>query len=328
MNITKRIIACLLGLCILVSAAGCGPLERRGNSGAESSSPDSVPAVDLDPPEVPEVSDSSEQAASPTAPDSSAPPEDESAAEVMGREFASVANLSTALVEWGSGGPTDQDGRPEGALAYQEKYGKYDAYFYIPGSDLLWLTFDEGYENGFTPAILDTLKEKRVKAIFFVTMHFATGQPELVRRMIDEGHIVGNHSTAHKPYPSLPVAEAAEDLKELHDYVKETYGYEMEYFRFPEGKFSEQSLAMVQEQGYKSLFWSFAYVDYYADNQPLTLDAMDKVTGKSHPGALYLLHAISATNSEILTEAIDVLRGQGYEFADWSSPPPKADTAS
>lgn len=135
----------------------------------------------------------------------------------------------------GPGGPVDSENRSQGAVAYQEKYGKYDAYFIAPSSEKIYLTFDEGYENGFTADILDTLKEKGVHAVFFVTLPYVKEQPELVQRMIDEGHIVGNHSNKHITYPSLSLEEAKEDLMSLHQYMLDTYQYKMTVSVSPRG---------------------------------------------------------------------------------------------
>jgi len=242
---------------------------------------------------------------------------DQSIAAVMSTDFSEIGALDAEKFAWGSGGPTDDSGRPDGATLYQGKYEKYGAYFIAPSSQNVYLTFDEGYENGYTPAILDTLKEKDAKAVFFITLDFAKTQPELVRRMIDEGHILGNHSFKHLSFPEMPLREAAEDILVLHNYMKENYNYEMNLFRPPMGEFSEQSLALAQALGYKSIFWSFAYKDYDLDNQPLTIEALNTITSKCHPGAIYLLHAVSKTNAEVLGEVIDNIREQGYTIAEW-----------
>ena len=211
----------------------------------------------------------------------------------------------------------DSENRSQGAVAYQEKYGKYDAYFIAPSSEKIYLTFDEGYENGYTADILDTLKEKGVHAVFFVTLPYVKAQPDLVQRMIDEGHTVGNHSNKHITYPSLSLEEAKEDLMSLHQYMLDTYQYKMSVFRFPEGNFSEQTLALVQSCGYKSLFWCFAFLVWYTDNQPNPSDALNSMLNKAHPGAIYLLHAVSSTNAQVLGDFIDGMQEKGYVFADF-----------
>jgi peptidoglycan-N-acetylmuramic acid deacetylase len=198
-------------------------------------------------------------------------------------DFSGISALDGEKKGWGPGGPTDKQGRPDGATVYQDRYGKYDAYFIAPNSSKVYLTFDEGYENGYTTPILDTLKEKNVKAVFFITMAYAKSEPELVKRMIDEGHVIGNHSTKHLSFPTMPLVEAAQDVLKLHDYVKANFGYEMTLFRPPMGEFSEQTLALLQMIGYKSIFWSFAYRDWLVDDQPLTVEALASVVGKTIP---------------------------------------------
>ena len=167
---------------------------------------------------------------------------EESVSPTMSTDFAEIGALNGEALGWGPGGPVDSENRSQGAVAYQEKYGKYDAYFIAPSSEKIYLTFDEGYENGYTADILDTLKDKGVHAVFFVTLPYVKEQPELVQRMIDEGHIVGNHSNKHITYPSLSLEEAKEDLMSLHQYMLDTYQYKMTVFRFPEGNFSKQTL--------------------------------------------------------------------------------------
>ncbi len=242
---------------------------------------------------------------------------EESVSPTMSTDFAEIGALNGEALGWGPGGPVDSENRSQGAVAYQEKYGKYDAYFIAPSSEKIYLTFDEGYENGYTADILDTLKEKGVHAVFFVTLTYVKAEPDLVQRMIDEGHTVGNHSNKHITYPSLSLEEAKEDLMSLHQYMLDTYQYKMSVFRFPEGNFSEQTLALVQSCGYKSLFWSFAYQDWYTDNQPNPSDALNSMLNKAHPGAIYLLHAVSSSNAQVLGDFIDGMQEKGYVFADF-----------
>lgn len=178
-----------------------------------------------------------------------------------------------------------------------------------------YLTFDEGYENGYTKKILDTLKEKEVKAVFFVTKSYVTKNKVLVKRMIDEGHIVGNHSTKHKLYPDLTVNEVREDVLNLHSYMLEEFDYEMFLFRFPNGEYSERSLEILKQLGYTSVFWSFAYKDYDVNTQLGTEYAYNKVIDNAHNGAIYLLHAVSKDNANALSMIIDTLTEKGYELA-------------
>lgn len=201
-------------------------------------------------------------------------------------------------------------------MAAQEKYGDMSALFIGENNQTIYLTFDEGYEYGFTESILDTLKEKNVKAVFFVTEPYAKSQPELVQRIIDEGHVLGNHSVTHpsKGLPSQSLADQKEEVMGNHEYIKENFNYEMRLFRYPTGRFSEQSLALVNNCNYTSVFWSFAYLDYDVNNQPDTAESLAKLKAKIHPGAIYLLHAESETNAKILGNFIDAAEEAGYSF--------------
>lgn len=225
--------------------------------------------------------------------------------------------LDTTVVNWGLGKNVDEQNRPVDAINAQEKYGAYNAVFLGEGEKSIYLTFDEGYEYGCTESILDTLKEKGVSAVFFVTEPYAKAEPELVQRMIDEGHVVGNHSVTH-PAAGLPSQSATQQQEEVmgnHRYIEENFGYDMYLFRYPAGKFSEQTLAIVNNCGYKSVLWSFAYMDYDVNNQPDEAESLQKMTDKLHPGAVYLLHAESETNAAVLGDFIDAARSGGYSFA-------------
>ena len=179
----------------------------------------------------------------------------------------------------------------------------------------LWLTFDEGYENGCTADILDTLKEKNVRAVFFVTYDYCKRNPELVRRMIAEGHTVGNHTWSHPSLPDCSPDELYSELSLLHDYVKKEFGYEMYVMRPPMGEFSERVLACAKDLGYTTVLWSFAYPDWDVNNQPDKDAAFKKITGKTHNGAVYLLHAVSETNSAILGDVLDFWKDSGYSVS-------------
>lgn len=229
---------------------------------------------------------------------------------------ADFANYSTEKVPYGFGAEVDADNRPDGCTWYSNKFSNYTALFIMPKSSNIYLTFDEGYEYGFSGEILDVLKEKNVKAVFFVTLPYARDNPELVQRMIDEGHIVGNHTTTH-PSGGLQQYDAQkqiDDIDQVTQYVKEHYGYSMNLFRFPEGSFSEQSLAIVNALGYMPVFWSFAYKDWDVNNQPDVSESLTNALNKAHGGAIYLLHAESETNTKMLPDLIDGLRAKGYSL--------------
>lgn len=228
-----------------------------------------------------------------------------------------VSGLSGEILNWGQGSNVDEYNRPTGSLSYQEKYKDYPVDFIIPTTDKkIYLTFDEGYEYGCTPSILSTLKEKDVKAVFFVTKPYAEEDPDLVRQIIDEGHILGNHSVTHPSagIPSLSLDDQKQEVMGNHEYIKQNFNYDMCLFRFPAGKFSEQSLAILNNCGYRGVFWSFAYLDYDVNNQPNEAESLQKLVDKLHPGAIYLLHAESWTNTNILGSFIDKAREAGYEF--------------
>ena len=231
-------------------------------------------------------------------------------------QIIDLMSLNTTIHDWGLGKEVDEKNRPMDALKAQENYGAYNAVFIGEDSKTIYLTFDEGYEYGYTKSILDTLKDKGVPAVFFVTEPYAKDEPELVQRMIDEGHVVGNHSVTHPAsgIPSLTVEKQQEEVIGNHEYIKENFGYEMTLFRYPAGKFSEKSLAVVNNCGYKSVFWSFAYMDYDVNNQPDQGESLKKMTDKLHPGAVYLLHAESKTNAEVLGRFIDAAIAEGYSF--------------
>ena len=219
-------------------------------------------------------------------------------------------------IPFGFGASVDENNRPDGCNYYKTKYGQYAADFIQPNSEHVFLTMDEGYEYGYTGQILDTLKEKNVKAVFFVTLPYVKDNPELVQRMIDEGHVLGNHSSTH-PAGGLQQYSAEkqiEDINAVTQYVKEHFNYDMYLFRFPEGSFSEQSLAIVQALGYRSVFWSFAYKDWVVDAQPPVAESLQNALDKAHGGAIYLLHAESQTNTEMLGDFIDGIRAKGYTF--------------
>ncbi|MCD7796402.1 MAG: polysaccharide deacetylase family protein [Clostridiales bacterium] len=222
-------------------------------------------------------------------------------------------SYNTEKVVWGPG-RAEEYRQPTDPVMLQEQYGNFSARFLLDSEEKICLTFDEGYENGYTPAILDTLKEKNVKAIFFVTYDFAKDNPDLIERMIDEGHTVGNHTYRHYTMDEVERSVAEEEITYLDNYIKEEFGYQMTLFRFPKGEFSEDTLALAQELGYESVFWSFAYADWDTQNPADPDEAYNEIISYTHPGEIMLLHAVSQTNAEILGDVIDAVREQGYTF--------------
>ncbi len=223
--------------------------------------------------------------------------------------------LDNNCLGYGQGHECDNNNRPLCAANFNAMYSIYDGYAMLDSDDKICITFDQGYENGYTPAILDTLKEKEAKAVFFLTGDYAERNPELVKRMIDEGHIIGNHGLDHASLPKLSLAEAESEIMELHNFVADKYGYEMTYFRPPCGEYSERSIALAQRLGYKTFLWSFAYCDWDPNDQPNPQKAFEKITKAAHGGEILLLHSVSKTNCEILGSVIDDLRAQGYEIS-------------
>lgn len=224
-------------------------------------------------------------------------------------------SLSTEKHGYGQGIQLDGENRPIGALDFNSVYSEYNAEAINEDSDKITLTFDQGYENGLTSQILDTLKEKKVTAVFFVLQDYAERNPELVRRMIDEGHTVGNHSVNHYSLPDLSADECADEINGLQEYMKENFDYEVTLFRPPMGEFSEQSLYVTQQCGLKTVLWSFAYEDWNTEAQPDPAESKEKLVNAAHKGAIYLLHSVSQTNADILGDFIDEVREKGFEFA-------------
>ena len=192
----------------------------------------------------------------------------------------------------------------------------YNAVTYDTSTDkMVYLTFDCGYENGYTSVVLDVLKEKNVKAAFFCTLDQIKSEPELIARMINEGHIVGNHSATHPSFDALNRTQMAKEIEECDNYLRENFGYTSKYFRFPKGNYSENALDLVGTLGFVSVFWSLSYADWDTDNQKGSDYAFEKVTQRLHPGAIILLHSVSSDNAGAIGDIIDFARENGYEFS-------------
>ncbi len=179
---------------------------------------------------------------------------------------------------------------------------------------VLYLTFDCGYENGNTEIILDTLKEKNVPAAFFCTLYHIETEPELIARMINDGHIVGNHSDNHPDFSSISRERMAKEIETVENCLRTKFGYTSSYFRFPEGAYSECALELVGSLGYTSVFWSCAYADWDTENTKGADYARQTVVSRLHPGAVILLHSVSPDNAQAMGDIIDDARALGYEF--------------
>ena len=182
----------------------------------------------------------------------------------------------------------------------------------------VYLTFDCGYENGYTAKILDTLRDKGVKAAFFCTLPEMKENTDIIARMINEGHIVGNHSVTHPDFSKLTRKEMYDEVITFDDYLREHFGYSAQYFRYPQGKYSENSLDLLNQMGYTCVFWSLAYADWDLKNQKGADYALETVISRIHPGAVILLHAVSPDNANALGNIIDAARAKGYGFRSLS----------
>ena len=194
---------------------------------------------------------------------------------------------------------------------------KYDAYYVNPKckKKKIFLTFDCGYENGFTPKILDVLKKQKIVAAFFVTKPFIREGRELVRRMKKEGHIVGNHTVHHKSMPTLSDRDNKQEIIDCAEYCKEATGYEMDHFiRPPMGEYNEKTLKLTKSMGYKTIFWSMAYVDFDVNKQPGKQYVVEHFKKYTHNGAIPLMNNVSQSNAEALDEVITNLMKEGYQF--------------
>ena len=210
-----------------------------------------------------------------------------------------------------------EEGKTPVGNATPEFLKQYNAYFCGNSEDKkIYSTFDCGYENGYTPAILDALEKHNVKAAFFVVGNYLETSPDLVKRMVEEGHIVGNHTYHHPDMSQISdPASFQEEITSLEKKYQEITGLEMQkFYRPPQGKYSESNLKMAQELGYQTVFWSLAYVDWYVDQQPTQEEAYAKLLPRIHPGAVVLLHSTSKINAEILDDLLTKWEQEGYTF--------------
>lgn len=210
--------------------------------------------------------------------------------------------------------------RPVGNATPSELAKYQAAYADETDEKVIYLTFDAGYENGNLPAILDALKNHQAVGTFFVVGNFLETSPELTKRMVAEGHIVGNHTYHHPDMSKISTKEAFEkELNDVNTLFQSITGSEMaHYYRPPQGKYSTSNLEMAKELGYKTFFWSLAYVDWIQDEQPTKEQAFSKLLSRIHPGAVVLLHSTSSTNAAILDELLTKWEEMGYHFAPLS----------
>ena len=241
------------------------------------------------------------------------------------RTSAPIA-IPVSATDWGLS--FRAEGQPPVGNATAEELAKYDAYYIGDTSrKVIYLTFDCGYENGYTEPILDVLKKHNAPAAFFVVGNMIESAPEIIHRMAEEGHIVGNHTFHHPDMSSIADPAAfRQELDTLSALYQETVGEEMPlFYRPPQGKYSTENLKQAHELGYRTVFWSLAYVDWYVDDQPTAEEAYAKLLPRIHDGAIVLLHSTSRTNAEILDDLLTRWESMGYTFASLEALPLRSD---
>lgn len=228
--------------------------------------------------------------------------------------FASATALSNTKIGWGIK-RNDNHMQPDLGSKNKELMDKYDGISMgNKNKKYVYLTFDEGYEAGYTEKILDVLKENDITATFFLTAHYINTNADLVQKMIDNGHIIGNHTVNHKSMPSLSDDDVRKEIMTLHTAIYEKFGYEMKYFRPPMGEYSERTLSITKSLGYTTVMWSFAYDDWNENGQKGVEYAKEKILNNVHNGAVILLHGNSSDNANVLDYIIKEIKNMGYEF--------------
>ena len=239
-------------------------------------------------------------------------------AAVVAALVLAVGQFASEVISTGSWGLSfPSAGSAPNGPSSREKLREYDGVYVGDGKEpVLYLTFDAGYENGYTASILDTLKKHDVKAAFFLVGNYLEKNADLVRRMVNEGHIVGNHTMHHPDMSAIGDKAAFEkELTDLETMFREITGKELpKYYRPPQGIYSEDNLKMAKELGYKTVFWSLAYKDWDNNTQPTAEYALGKLIPRTHNGAVILLHATSGTNAEVLDELLTQWKAAGYRF--------------
>ncbi len=238
--------------------------------------------------------------------------------------ISTYAAVSNQPIHWGFKKATNEI-PPEAGAQYDQLLEKYGAFYKSdPNSKVLYVTFDSGYENGYTPKILEVLKKEKVPATFFVTGHFLNSQPELAKQMVSEGHIIGNHSWSHPDFTTTGDAKIREELQKVKIKAKEVTGQkEMKYLRPPRGVFSERTMQIAKEEGYTHVFWSLAFVDWNINQQRGWQYSYDNIMKQIHPGCVLLLHSVSKDNADALEKAIKDLKKKGYKFKSLDDFPKK-----
>ena len=225
-----------------------------------------------------------------------------------------IAALSNKKIGWGIK-RNDNHEQPDLGKTNKELIEKYNGLAMGNKDDkFIYLTFDMGYEAGYTEKILEVLKQNNVKAAFFITAHYLNTQPNLVKRMIEEGHVVGNHTVNHKSMPDCSLETLKAEVMNLHTGMYDQFGYEMKYLRPPKGEYSERTLAYTNSLGYTTVMWSFAYDDWEESKQGREEYGKKKILDNLHNGEIMLLHGTSKDNSNILSDMIQQIQERGYKF--------------
>lgn len=225
-----------------------------------------------------------------------------------------IESLDNKKIGWGIK-RNDNHEQPDVGNVNRKILDKYQGlYMGNKEQKLVYLTFDLGYEAGYTPKILEVLKQNEVKATFFITAHYLNTQPDLVKQMIDEGHIVGNHTVNHNSMPSCSLDTIKKEVMDLHSAIYEKFGYEMKFIRPPKGEYSERTVAYTNTLGYTSVMWSFGYDDWDEKKQGREEYGKKKILDNVHNGEIMLLHATSKDNANILEDVIKEIKNMGYEF--------------
>lgn len=229
-------------------------------------------------------------------------------------QTSSAETLSNTKIGWGIK-RSDNHEQPDVGARNKEILDKYQG-IYMGNKDkkIVYLTFDLGYEAGYTSKILEILKQNNVKATFFITAHYLNTEPELVKQMIDEGHIIGNHTVNHKSMPSCSLETIKKEMMDLHTAIYDKFNYEMKFMRPPKGEYSERTIAYTNTLGYKTVMWSFAYDDWDEKKQGREEYGKKKILDNLHNGEIMLLHATSKDNSNILDDIIKQTKSMGFEF--------------
>ena len=303
---SKGMFSAVVALLIL---AGCSALEKQEMAAGQAKEIESsIEVIDFN--EYNTVSEQETEEQEPTTQETETVQED-----AVKKQPPEDFELKFDSEEWGLS--FGEPGMQSVGNASAEDLAWYDAYYVGDDSEkIIYLTFDCGYENGNTEPILDALKKHNVQATFFVVGHFLETAPDLTKRMVEEGHTVGNHTYHHPDMSVISDQESFQkELDDVADLFYEITGTKLsKYYRPPQGKCNAENVKMAQEIGYSTIFWSLAYVDWDAEKQPSHEEAFDKLTTRIHPGAIVLLHNTSQTNGEILDELLTKWEDMGYIF--------------